>query len=241
MSDPKILFLDCETIARPFTTSREKLRAEDTSVVVFQFAWGEKGKAHAISLGDFPVDYKKDPFNDKKVLKEAAKIILQADIIVGHYASGFDKRILRTRFILNGFEDAAQHIHKIPLVDTCTTARSIFAINSCSLRYLAKTLGLTPKLESENSYWVGVMRSCPKAIKDMVKYGLGDIVTLQELYRYIKRYMKNHPRMNYDKGGCPQCGSGDTIKWGFYFKGNARHQRLKCKDCNADFKGAKVK
>lgn len=242
MNSPKILFIDLESIARPFTTSRDKIRAEDTAVAVFQYAWGESGKAKAISLGDFPSDYKKDPFNDKKVLKAAAEIILEADIIVGHYASHFDKRVLRTRFMLNGLHDAAQHIHKMPLIDTCLQARELFAINSCSLRYLAKLLKLTPKPESHNSFWVGVMRSDPKAIKDMTKYGLGDIVTLQDVYKYIKRFMKKHPMMNHEnKEACPICCSKNVSKWGFRYEGKTKYQRLKCKDCCADWRGPKHK
>jgi len=242
-SNLKILFFDLETIAKPFTTSRERIRSEDTAVCSFLYAWGDKGKVQSIDLSAFPADFKKDPFNDKKLLQAAAKVILEADVLVAHYGSGFDKPILRTRFILSGLDDAAQHMQRTKLIDTCIMARQIYRVNSSSLRYLAKLLRLTPKLESKNDFWVGVMRSNMKAMKDMTRYGKGDVVTLRELYMHERKFAPNHPNFAFgQKDGCPVC----TSKWIIilkkpWFQGKTVYDTKKCRKCSSVFRGAKKK
>lgn len=245
---PNILVFDIETINRPYTTGnvvngRQKLEIDSAAIVSFSYAWGENGKVHNLHSGMWPKQFKKDPFNDKPIMKEIAKIVQQADFMVAHYGSGFDKPVLKTRFILNGLKEAAVHMNKLKLIDTCLIARSTFRVKSNSLRYLCKILGLPNKLDSGNDLWVGVLRSDMKAMKAMAKYNNGDVVSLQALYKEIKKYAPNHPALNFDdKEACPTC----TSTWVVTAKrpwivGARQFVRHHCRKCGSDFKGPKLK
>jgi hypothetical protein len=242
MHKPKILVFDLESIVQPFT-SGERLRAEDTAVVCFGYMWLDDKKAKCIHSGQFPADFKKDPFNDKKLLKQAADIILQADFIVAHYGSGFDKPMLRTRFILNGLDEAAIHLGRMKVIDTCIMARNILRVRSSSLKYLLQLFNLGSKMPMSASDWTGVMRSNKQAITKMAKYCCVDVEGLHALYLKIRGFAPNHPNLNFEKKpACPTCLS----EWLVYpvrpwLEGKGRYQRVKCRKCGREHRGVKVK
>lgn len=237
-TEPKVLYFDIETIKTMFSGKR-KLEAEDCAVVMFQYAWGDKGKVKIIHAGQDPKRFKKDVFDDSYVLKEAAKVILEADFIVAHYGSGFDKRMLRTRFILKNLDKAAMHIQRIKLIDTCYMARKLLAVRSSSLRYLAKLLGITQKLDCGQDVWEGVRSGKITALRKMISYGKGDIDTLRELYLRLRHYDHNHPNFNFtNKPACGTCGS----EWIVIGKrpllvGKKKYKKLHCRKCGADTRG----
>jgi len=240
----KILYFDLETIIYAFTqdtSGRRKIHAEDTSIVAFGYQWEGDKKPTVIHSGQWPNKYKANPYNDKHILAEVAKVILKADVLIAHFGSGFDKPLLRTRLDLNGFRKAAQHLQKVKLIDTCIQARLIWKIRSSSLRYLAKLLNLTHKIDNPPRLWDRVIRSDPKAIQIMAKYCSGDVTTLRELYLRERAMMPNHPNFNFNKASaCSTCTSENATKWGFRFVGKTRYQRYICNDCGSDYRGGKA-
>ena len=244
MKKSKILFFDLETIVYPFT-SGERLRSEDTSIVCFGYAW-EGEKAKCIHSGQFSTDYKKDPFNDKKILAKAAEIILKADIVVAHYGSGFDKRILRTRFIMAGHLEAAAHLQRIKLYDTCIVARKLLAIRSSSLRYLGQLFKLGAKDPMTMNDWNQVMRSSKTAILKMAKYCIKDVDLLQKVYHKLKGLDNNHPNTVFEreknKTHCPTCTSTWVIqKANPWLHQKGMYENLRCRKCGCNFRGKKLK
>lgn len=241
MTNPNILIFDLETIAVPFSTG-ERLRCEDTAVVCFGFKWLGDKKAQCVHSGQFPKDYAKDPFNDKKVLAAAAKEILKADFIVAHYGSGFDKPMLRTRFILNGFDEAAIHLGRMKVIDTCIMARGILRIRSSSLKYLLKLFNLGGKMPMEGADWTGVMRSNKASIAKMAKYCIQDVEGLAKLYLKIRGFYPGHPNLNFTKKpACPTC----TSTWLVYpvrrwLEGKSEYQRVKCRKCGGEHRGPTI-
>lgn len=246
MNNPKILFFDLETIKTMFSGVSYKgprIEAEHCAIVTFQYAWGDKGKVEIISADQFPKSFKKDVFDDKNVLKAAADIILEADVIIAHFGSGFDKPMLRTRFSLNGLDEAAAHLQRIKLIDTCTIARQLFRLKSYSLRYLAEIFNLTRKKECGFEVWEAVRSGSLKAMKELVKYAKGDIVTLRELYQFERGKMHNHPRFNFEiKDSCPTCGSTWIVKKAKpWLHGKLSYENCRCRRCGANFRGNKIK
>jgi uncharacterized protein YprB with RNaseH-like and TPR domain len=238
----KILFFDLETVALPFTTG-ERIRSEDCAVVCFGYAWGEEGKAQCVHSGQFPKDFAKDPFNDKKILAKAAEQILQADIVVAHYGSGFDKPLLRTRFILNGFDEAATHLQRIKCYDTCIVARKLLRLRSSSLRHIAKMFGLGEKDPMTAHDWLGVMRSKKASIIKMAKYCAKDVELLRKVYLKLRGYDNKHPSImaKSKELSCPTCASlwiVTLIKpW---MEGKNLFSNHRCRKCGSSFKGGKI-
>lgn len=237
---PKVLFFDLETIAKPFTTG-DRLRSEDTAVVTFGYAFNDE-KVKALDLSDNPKDFAKDPFNDKKLLEAAAKIILDSDFIVAHYGSGFDKPMLRTRFILAGLDEAAVHLGRMKVIDTCIMARNILRVRSSSLRYLLELFGLGSKGSPGNECWVGVMRSDKKAMQAMTKYCINDVAKLRKLYYKLRTFAPNHPNLNFEKkDACPVClSTWLVIKTKPILQGKTAFKRVKCRKCGSESRGGKV-
>lgn len=244
MNKAKILFFDLETIVLPFT-SGERIRSEDTAVVCFGYAWGEEGKSQCIHAGQFPKDYAKDPFNDKKILEKAAKLILEADIVVAHYGSGFDKPLLRTRFILAGLDEAAQHLQRIKCYDTCIVARKLLRLRSSSLRHVAKMFKLGEKDPMSAQDWNGVMRSSKASILKMAKYCAKDVDLLRKVYLKLRGFDNNHPTIIMNKKSkeltCPTCASTWIVKkvtaW---LEGKGAFESLRCRRCGCGFKGNRL-
>jgi len=249
MSDPKILIFDLETIAQPFTTGadhtgRTKIRAEHCAVVCMGYKWGLEGKTHCLSSNDNPKEFAKDPFNDKKLLKEAAELIMEADFIVAHYGSGFDKPMLQTRFFLSGLDDAGIRIGQMKVIDTCIMARKLLKVSSSSLRYISDLLGLGQKGQPGKECWTGVMRSDVKSIKQMITYCKKDVDILAKMYEWMRGKYPNHPNLNHDKkDSCPTCLSNwwrVCLKKPM-LKGKALFQRRQCRKCGHEFQGHKIK
>lgn len=240
--NPKILFFDIETIKTMFSGRFGKLESENCAVLTFQYAWGEKGKVEIVHAGQFPSAFKKNVFDDRRVLAEAAKIILEADVIVAHFGSGFDKPLLRTRLILNGFHEAAAHLQRVKLIDTCTIARQLYRVRSSSLRYLAELLGLTQKKECGFEVWEAVRSGDLRALSKLVQYAKGDIVTLRELYLHERGLMHNHPKFNFDnKDACPTCNSIWVVKKAKpWLHGKFAYENCHCRKCGANFRGKKL-
>lgn len=244
MKKPNILFFDLETIAQPFTTG-ERIRSEDVAVVCFGYQWLEDKNPSCIHSGQFSKDYAKDPFNDEKLLKKAAEIILEADIVVAHYGSGFDKRVLRTRFILAGLDEAATHLQRIKLYDTCIVARKLLAIRSSSLRYLGEIFGLGSKDPMSMHDWTNVMRSDKKAIEKMAKYCAKDVSLLKKVYLKLRGFDNNHPNTVFEKEKgkqhCPTCSSTWLVqKAKAWLHGKTAYQNMHCRKCGCNFKGGKL-
>lgn len=244
MKKANILFFDLETIVLPFT-SGERLRAEDTAIVCFGYAW-EDQKANCIHVGQHKSDYKKNPFNDRKILEKAAKLILEADIVVAHFGSGFDKPMLRSRLILEGFEEAAAHLQRIKCYDTCLVARKLLRLRSSSLRYLGEIFKLGEKDPMSAEDWNQVMRSNPKAILKMAKYCAKDVDLLQAVYHKLKGLDNTHPNTVFEKEKgklhCPTCTSTwVVINSKPWLQGKQTYQNCRCRKCGSNFRGTKLK
>jgi hypothetical protein len=79
-------------------------------------------------------------------------------------------------------------------------------------------------------------------MKAMAKYNDGDVVSLQALYKEIRKYAPNHPAFNHDnKDACPVCNSTWVViaktPW---IVGARLFQRKHCRKCGSDFKGDKA-
>lgn len=242
-----VLYLDVETINQPYTTGHKLghkawLQIDYAAIVSVSYAWGEDGKVQNINAGMWPKEYKKDPFNDKKLMGELAKVILQADFLVGHNMREFDKRVIQTRLILNGYNEAAAHISNVKVLDTLVEARKVLAVKSKRLGALCELLNLPNKLGSDMSFWTGVMRSDPAAIKKMAKYNDGDIVSLQAVYKALRPFFAKHPNFHFEsKEACPACGSTWIVIGARpLLNGKHAYERRHCRKCGQDSRGAKL-
>lgn len=220
MSEPKILFYDIETIGV------NALRADLGVVACFGYKFAGDSKAHCLTL----TETKLHKFDDRELLKEASKILIEADLVVAHYGAVFDRRFIQGRLLINNLPP----IPNTKMRDTCFMARSIGNFSSNRLKHLCKILGLgNQKLENNWPIaWFKVMQGDMKALRGMATYCKGDVLALEELYNRLKIFDNNHQRLVADRTKCRLCGS--TVQYrGFSFQLNNRYRRYVCKnrDC----------
>lgn len=213
---PKILFFDIET------AGVNALKSDLGFCICFGYKFAHEKQAHCLTIAE--KDLKK--FDDKNLLKEASKIMTEADLLVAHFGSVFDRRFFQGRLLINGLPP----IPRTGMRDTCFMSRAIANFSSNRLKHLCKILGLgNQKLENNwPMAWFKVMQGDMKALKGMATYCKGDVLALEELYNRLKIFDNNHQRLVADRTKCRLCGS-DVQYRGFSYQLNNRYRRFVCK------------
>ena len=129
----KILLLDLETgynICTAFSLWQDGLPwssiQSERYIICASYKWLGQKTIYNISILDDMKRFKKDPTDDKYMVKEFRKILDQADMLVYHNGDKFDLRFLNTRTVLHGLPPPPP----IPTMDTLKVAKSVFYFNS---------------------------------------------------------------------------------------------------------------
>lgn len=206
---------------------------------ILSFGWKFKGDkdAHVISIADYPL-FEKDPTNDKLLVKDIAKILMDADIIVGHYSQRFDVPFINTRLLTNGFHPLPPIAH----IDTWRICKYKMKLNSNRLDTVSKFLRVpSEKSPVDGIHWVKAMAGNRKSLAYVIKHNKLDVLVLEEVYDRIRSLTTAHPNMNIVSGksdACPVCGVGGKLqKRGFNIARTTRSQRYQCNDCGAWSRG----
>lgn len=244
---PRILIMDIENT--PNTAYIWGLFQEITSAEMIDCPWhmlcwsakwlGEK-EVYSSALIDFPKEYKKDPENDKLILKELWKLLDEADVVIGHNMKGFDSRKANARFIMNDMPPPSPY----KIVDTLLAARQYFFFTSNKLNDLSKYLSLGAKVDTGGfKLWKQCMAGNKEAWNKMVNYCKHDVLLTEKVYLKLRPYMTNHPNLNVysntDDCQCNKCGSKNIKKEGFSYTAAGKYQQYSCKDCKGWFRGKK--
>jgi hypothetical protein len=157
-----------------------------------------------------------------------------ADIIIGLNVDRFDKRKLNTRFILNGFPPPLPY----QTIDTLTIAQRQFSFSSNRLDYLGQLIRNRGKLETDFGLWIRCKAGDKDALTEMSKYNQEDVNLLEEVYLYLRPWIKSHPNvgvlMDAVEPCCPNCGSFNIEMTGSYYTTPANQYRaVRCGDCGA--------
>ena len=215
MAEPKILLFDLET------AGVNALKSDLGFVICFGYKWAGERKAHCLIIDEKSLA----KFDDRKLLKEASEIMNEADILVTHFGSVFDRRFFQGRLLINGLPPIAP----TKMRDTCMMSRSIANFSSNRLKHLAKILSLDSQ-KLENNWpraWFKVMQGDMKALKGLATYCKGDVLALEELYNRLKIFDQNHQRLIADRTKCRLCGSKVQYR-GFSYQINNRYRRFVC-------------
>lgn len=213
----------------------------DWYVLSFAAKWLGEKKTEVYALTDF-TGYKKDPYNDQKLIEKLWSFFNEADVIVGHNIDAFDVRKANARFLVH---------HKQPpkpykTVDTLKVARRYFKFESNKLDHLGRDLGLGRKIVHTGfDLWKRCMTGDRDAWETMKKYNKQDVELLERVYKRMLPWVRNHPNMNLylgQNGGCPNCGSRLLIKNGLRRNEAGVQQRYACSSCgNTRIVGEKEK
>jgi len=215
----KVLVYDIETIGV------NALKADLGRLAVFGYKWLGSPEIHALTLADFK-GFKKYAFDDAGLVKAAAKIMEEADLLVAHYGDKFDRRFFQGRCLINGVMPPPPTKQR----DTCLLARRYYNFSSNRLGHLANILHLTAQKQRNQwpDWWLRTLAGDVNALRDMATYCKADVAATEELYLKLRPYDLAHPTL--ESTGCGSCG-GVLISRGYAYVGVHRYKRTCCKQC----------
>lgn len=228
MHKPRIILFDIECT---------NLSANFGYILCIGYKYLDDPKTYVISITDFP-EFQKNPTNDYYVLKEASKILADADMIVGHYSSRFDFPYIQSRLLYHGLPILPNIQH----VDTWRIARYKMKLNSNRLASITGFFAFEEKTPLTGPIWVRAAAGHKPSIKYVVEHCKQDVIVLEQVYKKIRPLSDKHPSialMQDDQVGCPNCGSTKVQKRGTYLSRLNKYQRYHCQGCGAWSRGKK--
>ena len=243
--EPKILYFDIETaqnlvavfslLHNDFIDPSNIIR--ERYIISVSWLWAGEKIVHAVSVLDDPKRYARDPYDDKYVIESFYKILLEADVVVGHNSDNFDLRWIKTRALVHGLPT----LPPITSIDTYKIAKSKLYLNSNKLDYVGRLLKVGQKKSTTSGLWLRVLQGDKKAIKEMVGYNQEDVRLLEKVYLKLRPLMDTHVnRQLYGGVGCPRCGSKKIQSRGTYYALTRSYSRYCCNACHGWFRDLKA-
>lgn len=227
----KMLFIDIETspnivyswcVGRKINLTPDNI-IQERQIICICYKWADEKKVQSIDWG------KKQ--NDKQLLKDISKVLLEADIVIAQNGDRYDLRFINGRLAYHGLPPVGE----LSTIDTLKQSRKAFFINSHKLDYMGQFFGLGRKLETGFGLWKDVMQGDEKALADMIKYCKQDVLLLEKVYQHITPYAPQKLRigelMDNGKLSCPACGSTNGWFNGYRIHGAKKYRRRICHDC----------
>jgi hypothetical protein len=244
MLRPNVLIIDIETSlmsCHVWRCGKQYVGPDQIIEDWHMLSWSAKWLMESDVYSDVLTKEESREHNDKRISKSIWSFIDKADIVIAHNARGFDVPKINTRFICHGMAPPRPYL----VIDTLIEFRKVAKFSSNKQDELCKKLGLARKVEHEGyDLWIKCFADnrtndvvLQEGLDTMLKYNEGDIMGLEELYLYIRPWIKSHPNMGLfvegDGSKCPACGSID-ITWddGFYVTKMNKYSTFRC-SCGA--------
>ena len=175
--------------------------------------------------------------SDKKVAKRFWKALDEADIVIGHNVTKFDRRKANTFFAKYGLGPPSSY----QIVDTLKVTKANFVLSSYKLDDVCEYFGLGKKLKHPGiDMWDDCMKGDKAALEMMEKYNRHDVVLAEALYDFLLPWVNNHPNvalMTQRPNTCPNCGSDRFKSRGIGYTKTQAYRRYQCTDCRRQFRG----
>ena len=193
---------------------------KERAIICISYKWEGKKVQHLVW------NKKQD---DKKLIKDFAKLLIEADESVAHNGDRFDIRWIRGRALKHGISLPPD----LMTIDTVKLSRSLFYLNSHRLDYLAKYLGVGGKISTGGfQLWKDVLlNKSDKALKRMVKYCDNDVIILEKVYKKMKPYIKSKTAITDNRLKCAECAGAMYIVKNRILASGAKQTQLQCQKC----------
>lgn len=186
---------------------------------------------------------RKNPRDDKRIVKAMHKLLNEADIIITQNGKKFDEKRLNARFIFHGLPPTRPFKH----FDTRQVAKKRFGFTSNSLKDLCEYLGLKYK-KSDHKKFPGreLWRECEaknlEAWREMEEYNKLDVLATEEVYKKLEPWDRSLNFSIYTDLKEVKCNCGSTR---FHSRGTARtktviYKRYQCQECGTWAEGKRI-
>ena len=233
MAEIKRLFWDIETSPNVMFSWRAGYKInlthdniiQERAIICICYKWEGEEEVHSIQW---------NKGNDKKLVKQFSKVLLEADELIAHNGNKFDLKWFNTRNLIHGLPPIPQY----KTVDTLLIARKHFYLNSNRLDYLGKILLGEGKIDTNYELWKRIcLHHEPSAMNEMVMYCKKDVELLERVWNKLRSYdtPKSHTGVmeGLERWTCPHCASEEVhvSKTRITPKGMIQKQ-MQCKDCH---------
>ena len=229
---PKVLIFDIETtpsITYTWRRFNENISLDQVIQDPIVLTWSAKWLYDNEIMSDCITKEEVSKFDDSRVVKSLWKLLNEAEITIAHNGDSFDTALMNARFI----------IHRLPppttaiTIDTKKIASKQFRFPSNKLDALASYFGISNKIHTEFSLWVGCIHGDQESLDKMLKYNKHDVEILEEVYLRLRPYIKGHPNVGLylesEEAVCPNCGSKHLhLETKEYYTPTGRYSIYRC-------------
>lgn len=236
--EPRILTFDIESSLQKAYIWQPgwKLNVSYTSVIEeqfmlgFSYKWLDEQEVYGESLHKESVKSFLS-HNDRSLVLKLKKLLDEADVVVTYNGNRFDIPLFNGLCLKYGITPPSPY----KSVDLFQTVRSKFKLNSKKLDYINKLLGYEGKDEMCYQDWIDCDKNIVSAYEKMETYCNRDVIALEEAYKRILPWIRNHPNMSVLTGDtcCTKCTSTNLRKggWTIRYANGKQYRRVICQDC----------
>lgn len=227
---PRICIIDIETspgIAQVWGLFKQNISIgqlqEATRVISFAAKWhGEKNVMFFSEFHD----------GKEKMIREAHRILSEADIVVHYNGTSFDIPHLKREFWLLKMQPPAPFVE----VDLLKAVKRHFRFMSNKLQHVCDQKGIGRKVDTGgHELWAKCMLGDRAAWSRMREYNKHDVVLTESLYDSILPWIDNHPHIGLanvvGRDSCNRCNSVNIQYRGFARTKSALYRRFQCGSC----------
>jgi DNA polymerase elongation subunit (family B) len=208
------------------------------SIASFAWKWGDEKRVIYQDTGGRGVKKVRD---DKKLVRDLAELLDEADLVIGQNHKKFDLKKINARMIMHGIKPYSP----IRTVDTTIEARRYFGFTSKKLAWMSQHLTDTPKDEHKEfpgfELWTECLADNPKAWREMKKYNCRDVEATEKVYKRLLPWMTTHPNcatyIEDKEPRCPKCGSDKLQVHRYVHTQQGKYCRYICDSCKGWARG----
>jgi len=219
-----------------FDTESSDLYATWGSLLCFTWMEPHEKKAHIMRISDYPL-FKKDPTNDRELVKDIKKKLEEADMLFGWYSTRHDIPLINSRLIYHGLKPVSPRAH----VDGWKVAKYHLCLPSNSLKMVSSFLEIEEKTPIKPNTWKRARAGHLSSLKYVYEHGLQDTVVTKLAYERMLPLIQKHPNVfniTDFTNGCPRCGAkGRMVKNGIGYAEKRAHQVYECQKCGGHVRG----
>lgn len=170
----------------------------------------------------------------EEMVSRAHSLLDEADIVVHWNGKSFDVPHLQREFLVFGLKPPSP----FKQIDLMKVVKKEFRFPSNKLDYVAQQLlGKAKVSHTGHNLWMQCLQRDPKAWALMKKYNREDVRLTDELYEYLRPWIKGHPHVGLylgdDVDRCSNCGSEDLERRGFAHTAISTFQQYRCRECGS--------
>jgi uncharacterized protein YprB with RNaseH-like and TPR domain len=142
-------------------------------------------------IDDYNKDWSSKRKDDSKIVKAIAEELSKHAIIITHYGSKFDIPYLKAKMVKYGLSP----LPPMFAIDTWRISKNNFQVSSRKLVSLSQYFNLGVKSGVEGDLWLEAsMNGNTKALDEIVKHNIQDVILLEKLSAISFPYLKSIPK-----------------------------------------------